>query len=285
MNLILGTAALGQRYGVANRNLNTSKGDAYSLLSEAYDLGIRTLDTAPGYGNSEAIIGNFHAKNHKYMIHTKIPGSIEQNPEAILSSIQNSVNTMRIEQIETLYFHSPKMMISENADLIDEILEVIRNCGLVRNIGVSIYTETELETISKLWPQVTHFQVPENILDQRLIYSNLMTTLSESGKIFLVRSIFLQGLLLMEPQNVPSSLVEATKYLEAVREFAHSKEVTIVDVALNYFSNLKWASGLVIGATSKNQLLEILNHKSFQMYGDDLPLAMPYPLIDPRSWE
>ena len=56
MELILGTAQLVRRYGITASRVPSS-GDAHALLAAAREVGVRALDTAPGYGTAEATIG------------------------------------------------------------------------------------------------------------------------------------------------------------------------------------------------------------------------------------
>ena len=54
--MILGTVQLGCDYGIKNRYGQPSHKEALSILDVAFQGGIRTLDTAAGYGESERII-------------------------------------------------------------------------------------------------------------------------------------------------------------------------------------------------------------------------------------
>ena len=54
--LILGTAQLGQKYGITNNNRLTNS-ECHNLISAAIKCGINTFDTARDYGDSEQILG------------------------------------------------------------------------------------------------------------------------------------------------------------------------------------------------------------------------------------
>ena len=63
MKLGLGTAALGRPQYINIRTKNIQKTDldafrkhSFSVLEEAYALGMRYFDTAPGYGLAEAFV-------------------------------------------------------------------------------------------------------------------------------------------------------------------------------------------------------------------------------------
>src|SRR5580658_3456445 len=55
--LTLGTAQFGLNYGVANRSGQPSFDDVCAILRRAYERGVNVIDTAPGYGSSEEVLG------------------------------------------------------------------------------------------------------------------------------------------------------------------------------------------------------------------------------------
>ena len=57
--LVLGTAQFGSDYGVANKVGKPNKQEIFKILTSAWESGIRKYDTAPDYGPSEAILGEF----------------------------------------------------------------------------------------------------------------------------------------------------------------------------------------------------------------------------------
>ena len=92
--LILGTVQFGLNYGINNTTGKLKENKVLELLKIAYDLGIRTLDTAEVYGSAHEIIGNFHKKHScsRFKIITKFPHSVEFN----------SINDKVVEYLEQL---------------------------------------------------------------------------------------------------------------------------------------------------------------------------------------
>ena len=58
MNFGSGTVQFGMEYGIANKIGRPSAPEVDRILSMAYEAGFRMLDTAPGYGDSEEMLGN-----------------------------------------------------------------------------------------------------------------------------------------------------------------------------------------------------------------------------------
>ena len=72
--LVLGTAQFGMAYGVTNRQGQVIESEAQSILAEASAAGVRLLDTAAGYGTSEAVLGRCLARLPALEVVTKTPG-------------------------------------------------------------------------------------------------------------------------------------------------------------------------------------------------------------------
>lgn len=284
MKLILGTASLGMKYGVANQESEVSLLDAHSILKLSSDFGFHEVDTAPAYGNSESVIGSYNRNNHPKRVHTKISGNLDLDPRSALNSIHASIRNLGIPMIEVLHFHSSDFLINGKKSTVRAVINEIKDSGLVNKIGVSVYSETEVEKIANDWPDIEVFQVPENILDQRLIHSRVLLTAAKEEKTFVVRSVFLQGLLLMDINTIPSHLFGTIPYLVTLNNFALERCATNLEVTLSYLSLLTWASGFVVGATNTSQLTEVLTFSPCKNFGNELPPPIPYPLIDPRNW-
>ncbi len=57
--MTLGTVQLGLNYGIANSEGKPDAEKAYAILDKAIDTGVKCLDTASGYGDSEKVIGSW----------------------------------------------------------------------------------------------------------------------------------------------------------------------------------------------------------------------------------
>lgn len=54
IELALGTAQFGMRYGIAGRGTRVPAREVQQIFARAWELGIRMIDTAPVYGDIEA---------------------------------------------------------------------------------------------------------------------------------------------------------------------------------------------------------------------------------------
>ena len=179
--IILGTAKIGMpSYGFSSESNHVSY---YDLFCKASELGVLTLDTSPRYGNAEELIGAYHKKNdRKFLISTKVDNLIPNDKDsesAIFNSVKNSINKAGVSHIEELYLHQNEMDIISDSKIISSLLK-LKNIGMVKKIGVSIYNyeECKFSLESDVYDMV---QIPINIMDTN-IYSRLVKNNTFSTK-------------------------------------------------------------------------------------------------------
>ena len=76
--LCLGTAQLGQAYGITNAAGQVLEDVAASLLLRADRAGVRWLDTAQAYGNAEAVLGRQLPSAHRFRLISKLPAQSQR---------------------------------------------------------------------------------------------------------------------------------------------------------------------------------------------------------------
>lgn len=138
--------------------------DDYEMSKEAthyaLDAGIKLIDTAPSYFNSEKVLGKIlrEYKGDKPFISTKLGMPAPWNPQSmedIISSVKNSCNLLGIDTIDILFIHEPErtgqMNWWNNEKTYDgpvtEALEQLKKDGLVKYTGVAGTCTHELAKI------------------------------------------------------------------------------------------------------------------------------------------
>lgn len=280
MRLALGTANLGQRYGVSNRN-QVSKSEAIRIIQFAHSQGIRDFDTAPEYGCAEELIKQSLIGGDS-RIQIKIPAQVGNNIHEITNTVERSLKNLSLEKIDTIFFHDPKFYKSIN---FPKIVEILINDGYSTNIGISCYSAEDVIESYKKCKQLNSFQVPENILDRRILRHPGISMLANDGCKFQVRSAFLQGLFLIDPDLFPDSLASCKKQVKALQDFAFVHNLSLIQLLLSYVTQIEWADSVVVGANSVEQLKELTNAASSRLNVDwEQFESIPEPFIDPRNW-
>lgn len=283
--LILGTAAFQHNYGIANRNKSISDSEIQKLIFYSQKNGVNSFDSAPTYHPAEDLLGIYLDQSLEPKVSSKIdPKSCESVAE-IIESVQKSINTLKIGCLDTLYIHDPMSISGAKKAYIRRALVELKELGLVQNIGFSAYTIEDVVQAIDVVPEITTIQVPENLADQRLIYSSKLNILKSEGITLVVRSVFLQGLLLMNPAQLPKKFLPFQEFLDKLNYVAAQEECTVLDLCLGYVNSISWATHLLIGAINLNQLKQMLeSRKALPSDWQERITPIPSNLVDPRTW-
>lgn len=283
--IILGTANFGSPYGVANGGRSLALEDSKLITRWTQVNGSNHFDTALAYGDAEKILGTSLDQTLNPIVDTKLDTKSCQSRKSILQATEKARDKLGVELISTLYLHDESLLQTASATEVTAGLREVLNVGLAKQIGVSAYSEAAVIACKKALPELSVFQVPENICDRRLFDSRHIQALAGDGNEFLVRSIFLQGLLLMDPGLLPPNLESAAPGLRSLMNYSHNNSVTVMDLCLGYAFSIPWASGIIVGVASLGQLQEIYNSATSLPVGWDSAIAkLPSEIIDPRNW-
>ena len=149
----LGTVKLGRTAGVKYPGSFKIPDDVQTLklLSQASELGINLIDTAPAYGNSEQRLGQLLPKlNREWVIATKVgelfnadlaQSHYNYTAEFIKQSVEQSLKNLRREVLDIVLIHSDgnDQHIIEHLGVLD-ILNDLKQQGLIRATGMSTKT-------------------------------------------------------------------------------------------------------------------------------------------------
>lgn len=260
--LILGTVQMGLNYGINNSLGKVTFENSCDILLKAFELGIDELDTAEAYGNAHQVIGDFHRLNPniKFKVVTKIPH--DGDVDKIEQKIRTYINDLNVDYLEILMFHSFDTY-QKNKQIIP-VLTNLKNQGIIKNIGVSVYTNSQIETLL-LDDEITVVQMPFNLLDNESIRGDLMTKLKAKGKIIHTRSAFLQGLFFKEDSDDGSIFQKLYNELNTIKDIAKEENISISNLALSYCLCQENIDQVLIGVDSVSQLMENLKALNYKI--------------------
>jgi aryl-alcohol dehydrogenase-like predicted oxidoreductase len=296
----LGTVQLGMAYGIANKSGKPDESVSSLILEEALNCGINCYDTASGYGDSEQVLGNFFSGREKPLLVSKIKPPLDasisaQEMEAFIrGKVEQSLERLQIDTIPIMMLHSPDVLAVHN-DVIVSTMMKLRDDGLISSAGVSVAANVD-EQMSELWRYIQNdifeaVQIPLNVLDHRLFRNGGVERLEQSGKIVFVRSVFLQGLLLMDDRHIPAFLHEARKPLAILREMAAREGMSMAQMAISFVRDLNFVHSLVIGAETVEQVKEnvklidgpAISADTRERIFREIP-ALPELIFNPNLW-
>lgn len=256
--IALGTVQFGLPYGIANSQGQVSCDEAAAILDYAQSSGMDTLDTAIAYGNSEQRLGEVGSQG--WQVVSKLPAIPEGCGDVskwVEDSVQTSLRRLNHTKLYGLLLHRPQNLLEEDGERLYKAMHQLKQEGLVRKIGVSIYEPSELDTLCRRY-QLDLVQAPFNFMDRRLIHSGWMTRLEQQGTELHVRSIFLQGLLLMSSSERPKKFERWSSLWAKYDAWLKGAGLSPLQACLRYVLSFSEVSKVVVGVDSLNQLKEIL---------------------------
>jgi len=287
--LILGTVQFGLNYGINNTIGKMSEDKVFELLENAYEFGIRTLDTAEAYGNAHSIISNFHKQSKKrFNIISKYSSSNFDYPIDLVERIQVHCLNFNVNYLEGYMFHSYddfKMNINNDPNVLDNI----KNSGLVKKIGVSVYSNNEIEELLN-YKNIDLIQLPFNLFDNEYHRKDILEKVKKRNIEIHTRSVFLQGLFFKDINTLTNCLIPLKNNLSELSLILKNYNISMDSLALNYPLNKTYIDKVLIGVDSleqlKNNIKAIENDFDKSIYEKiDCIQIKNTKLLNPSNWK
>lgn len=283
--IALGTVQFGLPYGVANQSGQVQPNEVAKILDLARESGISILDTAIAYGESETVLGSQNL--YGLSVVTKLPevpedcGDIGQWVE---SQVKGSLSRLKVDKMEGLLLHRPSQLLSSFGYRLNEKLQELKQQGVVQRVGMSVYGPEELDKFCNRF----HFdliQAPFNILDRRLLDSGWLARLQNMGTALHVRSVFMQGLLLMSKEERPKKFAHWNSLWNQWHRWLYETGQKPVEACMRYALSIPEIEKVVVGVDSYPQLQQIVRAASGPCFAPPADLATSDSrLLNPSSW-
>lgn len=279
--LALGTVQFGLPYGLAGRGEAVPATEVRAILRRARSLGITTLDTAAAYGDIEGRLADLGDGEFEVISKiARLPADIEVEAVADWVWAQAEQSRSRLgDRLVTLMAHRDEDLTdAKGATMWSALLSWGQSHGVA--VGASCYDPSRLAALAGI-EGFRVAQVPGNALDQRVA----RVPISASEIKVHLRSVFLQGLLLMAPEAAQRAVPQATPALGRWRAWCASQGVTPMVAALSLAKSFSVVDTCVVGVDSLAQLEEIAAAwaQAAPVASPDLECSDP-AVIDPRAW-
>lgn len=208
LKLGLGTVQWGTDYGIANRVGMAGVDTVSGILRLAKAAEVPILDTAAVYGAAEDVLGVQGAAALGFDIVTKtLPfRELEVSTTVAVQRVRErfllSMEKLNVSSVYGLLVHHSTDLLGPEGEHLWKSLSDIRREGFARKIGCSLYNPEDLMEIMQRY-DIDLIQVPLNVYDQRFLSSGVLAAAKARNIEIHTRSVFLQGLLLMEEADLP----------------------------------------------------------------------------------
>ena len=260
MNIILGTAQFGLDYGVSNYTGQVHLNEVKNILTLCREHGLSHFDTAQAYGDSESILGTTLRKDAT--ITSKVPPMDNGNHKIgdwIRASVKKSISNLGRTFIDELLFHRVSDLLHGDRLEIASALNELKTEGIIKRTGVSIYDFDNLHYLIEHF-DIDVIQAPFNLFDRRLVDEGWADVIKRNNIRLDVRSVFLQGLLLMSNEQRNSYFNQwETLWVEFDSWRMKHPNFSQLDLCLQFVKQYSQIDNVVIGVQSTSELQQVLS--------------------------
>ena len=280
----VGTVQFGTTYGIANLYGQVGRPTVVDILKLARAAGVELIDTAAMYGQAEEVLSDVLKKVPGFQVVTKTLTSAV-GIEAVTEGVRRSRHLLGDCAPYGVLVHSASDLVSDSGPTLWGALRRLQDDGVFGRLGFSAYASDDVLGLARQYrPQIV--QIPVSVLDQRLVRNGTVRALKDLGVEVHARSVFLQGVLFLNPQELPVWLrhmqPELGHFHRRLKEFG----LSAVDAAVSYPLSIGGIDKVVVGISSRDEAVQILQAANSARFD------LPWPefaiddavLLDPRLW-
>jgi len=214
-----------------------------------------------------------------------LPGGCSNVEAWVDEALAGSLQRFGIARLYGLLLHrSADLLGAHGKELFCALLRA-KESGKVRKIGVSVYDPKELQIVASRF-EIDLVQVPYNVFDRRIQESGWLGRLRQSAIEVHVRSVFLQGLLLMPKIMRPKEFSRWEHLFARWDDWLRETNTSALSSCLHFSLSQPEIDRVIVGVDSTNHLREIL------AAAQERPLLPPpsltcedTQLINPSNWK
>ena len=305
MKLGLGTAALGRpqyinvrQHTPKNSDLETFRKQSFAVLENAYNLGVRYFDTAPGYGLAEELVLEWLQTKedntievatkwgYTYTANFDANATIHEVKEHSLSKLKAQWNFSKklLPYLKVYQIHSATLEtgVLENTDVLAYLAFLKREHKL--KIGLTTTGTNQLEVIKKALDVSVNgiqvfdlFQVTYNFLDQSLL--EISAELIRQNKQIVIKEALANGRVFRN-----KSYPHYNKMYATLEGLSKKHNVGVDAISLKYCEQTIPNSMVLSGASNSEQLIENLRLHTFTLSNDDIAVLNGLKITPDFYW-
>ena len=280
----LGTAQMGLDQPSSAYRGRSPEREAADILSIAARANIAVLDAQVGFGQAETTIGRIMPRPCPFKVMIKT-GRVDRGADSIEDEARAALKRLRLDRADAIMVQSVGDLFGPHGQAAWDRLRTLRDEGLFRAIGFSCFASDDPVGLTRRFkPDIV--QAPVSLLDQRLIVNGALAEIAGMGVEVHLRSIFLQGLLFLPPDRMPTALKGASGPLSRVRRMIAEGRSDPLQAALGFALSRPEASSVIVSVASAAELQAVVaaaNSPPPDLNWDEMALEDPAPLAD-KGW-
>ncbi|MDB5446337.1 MAG: hypothetical protein JWQ97_1654 [Phenylobacterium sp.] len=258
--------------------------EAREILAIAARSGVPVFEASRHSESAELTLGQVMPRPNPFRI-TLTTVRPDRGPDFAEAEVRAQLRRLGVESCEAMLAPSATDLLSPAGPKLWDRLRALRDQGLCRKIGVSVYASDDPVGLARRFkPDVV--QAPASLLDQRLLLDGTLSTLAEMGIEVQLRSIFLNGLLFLPPDRAPNHLKAAAGRISRARRLIAEGRSDPLQAALGFALSRPEASSVLVGVASAAEMSAVIAAASSpppDLDWDEMALDDPTAL-DPAAW-
>ena len=253
MKFCLGTAQFGSKYGLDKTYYKNIDIKFKNIIDwNRKNKFFKYIDTAYNYGKSERIIGKHLSQNDNLKIISKISFDNDLTLDGLKINFYKSLNYLNKRKIYGLLIHDKSMFNKKKINSTLKFLDYIKKKKLVKKIGLSVYNRKELDKNLQLF-DFNIIQLPINLFNQSFLKDGYLKSISEKYEIF-ARSIFLQGLLLQDINNLNEYFLKYEDIFIKYHKFLKFNDLSPLEACISFLCSVNINLNVIFGVNNANHI-------------------------------
>ncbi|MDP1629978.1 MAG: bifunctional regulator KidO [Caulobacter sp.] len=258
--------------------------EARDILTIAARGGLSVFDASGVWGRSEVFLGEMMPRPlpFRLVLATVRP---DRGPDFVEAELRASLARLAVTHADAVVVPLAGDLFSPHGAAMWARLQKLRDEGLVGKIGISLHaTDDPVGVVRRFRPDL--IQAPASLLDQRMLVDGTLKEIAAVGVEVQLRSIFLNGLLFLPLDRIPSPLKAASGSLSRVRRMIAEGRSDPLQAALGFALSRPEASTVLVNVTTAAELSAVIAAAASpppDLNWDEMAIDDPVAL-DPRRW-
>jgi aryl-alcohol dehydrogenase-like predicted oxidoreductase len=230
--------------------------EARDILALAGRAGLSVFDTCAASHHGEVLLAQAMPRPMPMRVIIKAARG-ERGPDFVEAEARACLRRLGLPKADAIVVQSASDLFSAQGAAAWRRLAELRDEGLFDRIGVSAYASDDPVGIARRF-QPDLIQAPASLLDQRLLVDGSLESVRGMGVEVHLRSIFLNGLLFLPPDRVPSELKGAAARLSRARRLIAEGRSDPLQAALGFALSRPEADAVIVGAATVSELNAVI---------------------------
>jgi aryl-alcohol dehydrogenase-like predicted oxidoreductase len=261
----------------------TPESETQAIFQVAARAGMSVLDTSGIYGQGETLLGDLLPRPAPFRV-TLGAARCDRGPDFAEAEARASLKRLQLTRADAIVVQAPSDLFGSQGAATWDRLRMLRDEGLFAKIGVAVhYSDDPVGVALRFKPDI--IQAPASLLDQRLLVDGALAKIADMGIEVQLRSIFLNGLLFLPPDRIPTPLKGASGSISRVRRLIAEGRSDPLQAALGFALSRKEATAVLVGVASAAELSAVVAAAASpppDLDWDNMALEDPEVLEDSR---